>query len=136
MDDGSQIVAVSEEAARELGLTYDPKITLGVQSANKQVERSLGLAKNVRFTLGGTVNLYMQVHVIRNPAYRVLLGRPFSALAQTNVQNSLNGNMTIMATDPNSGAQVILPTYDRGVTPEHLQKKRLDTSAFRETSMN
>lgn len=133
LDDGSQIVSMAEKVAIELGLTWDPGVTLGVESANRQVERSLGLARNVAFNFGGVV-LYLQVHIIRNPAYRVLLGRPFSVFGVTSIRNYADGKQTVVVTDPNTEKQAVLPTYERGRTPEELQKEKHD-SAFQSASM-
>ena len=125
LDDGSQIIAMSEKVAHELGLTWDPEVTLRVESANKSVERSLGLARNVLFDCGG-VHLYLQVHIIRDPAYRILLGRPFSVLGQTSVKTKLDGDTTVHVTDPNNGRQAVIPTYARGQNPDTLQKQKND----------
>ena len=64
---------MSEEVCMELCLIYDPMIILNVQSANGEVDRSLGLARNVPLRIGD-ITLYVQIHVIRNPAYDILLG--------------------------------------------------------------
>ena len=66
IDPGSQIVTMSEEVCHNLGQIYDPEITnitVNMQSANGDVNLSLGLACNVpcRF---GTITLYLQIHVI------------------------------------------------------------------------
>jgi hypothetical protein len=82
LDPGCQIVAMSEDICHELGLAYDPKIVLHMQSANGTVDPSLGLARNIPFHIGH-LTLYMQVHIIQNPAYDILLGRPFDVLAQS-----------------------------------------------------
>jgi len=64
---------MSEDVCHELALPYDPTIVLHMQSANGTVDPSLSLARNVPF-LVGDLTLYMQVHVIRNLAYDILLG--------------------------------------------------------------
>ncbi len=43
-----------------------------MESVNRGVEKSLGLVKNVAF-LFGEVTVYLQVHVLANPAYDLLL---------------------------------------------------------------
>ncbi|KAJ3510089.1 hypothetical protein NLJ89_g4871 [Agrocybe chaxingu] len=62
LDPGCQIIAMSEEVCHALALIYDPTITLRMQSANRTVDRSLGLARNVAFLIGD-ITVYMQVHV-------------------------------------------------------------------------
>ncbi|KAG6867067.1 hypothetical protein C0993_007105 [Termitomyces sp. T159_Od127] len=82
VDSGSQIISMAAEVTSDLGLIYDPSIVLNMQSANGTVNRSLGLAKNVPCTIGD-VMFYLQIHIIRSPAYDLLLGRSFDVLAQS-----------------------------------------------------
>jgi len=48
MDSGSQIVSISLDQAAESRLTWDPDIQIYMQSANRSLERSVGLAKKLR----------------------------------------------------------------------------------------
>jgi len=109
LDPGCQIVAMSENISHRLGIGYDPDIILHMLSANGTIDRSLGLARNVPFTLNG-LTFYMQVHVIRSPAYEILLGRPFDVLAQSVVRNFTNAEQTITNHDPNTHRTVTVPT--------------------------
>jgi hypothetical protein len=130
IDPGSQIIAISEEICHDMGLLYDPTITLHMQSANGEIDKSLGLAHNVPCRLG-SVTLYLQIHVIRSPAYDILLGRPFDVLTESTVKNYHNEDQTITITDPNSNRTVTVPTIARG-QHRHRQEK---STGFR-TSMN
>ncbi|EDR00182.1 uncharacterized protein LACBIDRAFT_314764 [Laccaria bicolor S238N-H82] len=116
LDGGSQIVSMDAEVAKKLAVPWDPDITIQMQTANRTVEKTLGLAKNVPFNFGG-IMIYLQVHVIRDPAYKVLLGRPFDVLTGSVVVNSTDGGQTVTITDPNSGRRAMLPTFDRGKPP-------------------
>lgn len=111
LDSGSQIVSMSLEEAQKCGLVWDPTINIFMQSANGQLEKSMGLAKNVPFRWG-ELKLYLQVHVIRSPAYKVLLGRPFDVLTKSRTDHE-QGNQLLTLTDPNSGKAWTVPTYDR-----------------------
>ncbi|KAJ7091763.1 hypothetical protein C8R44DRAFT_891329 [Mycena epipterygia] len=113
VDGGSQIIAMSEMVCHELALSYDPRIILRMQSANGSVSPSLGLARNVPFRFGD-ITLYLQVHIVRNPAYDVLLGRPFDVLTQSIVRNFANEDQTITICDPNTGKLATVPTVPRG----------------------
>lgn len=123
LDDGSMIVSMAREAAVQLGLNWDPSIRINMESASNHVEKTLGLAKNVRFAVGG-LNLYLQVHILENPPYKVLLGRPFGSLTCSTVKNKSDGSSDIILTDPNTKVVATVPTYERGVGPEELQKQR------------
>ena len=113
LDPGCQIVAMSEEVCIALGVAYDPNVRLNMISANGGVDQSLGLAKNVPFQIGD-ITLYLQVHVLRQPAYDILLGRPFDVLTESVVCNYSNENQTITILDPNSGKKATVPTVKRG----------------------
>lgn len=117
VDPGSQIVAMSEDVCHDLGLTYDPAIRLNMQSANGDVDQSLGLARNIAAKIG-EITLYLQIHVIKSPAYDILLGRPFDVLTESTVKNYANENQTITISDPNSKRIVTIPTIPRG-PPRH-----------------
>jgi hypothetical protein len=121
LDPGSQIIAMSEYLCTDLGLIYDPSIVLNMQSANGEVDQSLGLARNVPMTLG-EITLYVQIHVIRSPAYDILLGRPFDILTESVVRNFANEDQTITIRDPNSGLRATIPTMPRG-RPRHGPKR-------------
>ena len=55
----------------DLALIYDPSIILNMQSANGEVDKSLGLARNVAMRIRN-ITLYVQIHIIRSPAYDIL----------------------------------------------------------------
>lgn len=123
IDNGSMIVSMAKEAATQLGLTWDPSIRINMESASSHVEKTLGLARNVCFRVGG-LNLYLQVHILENPPYQILLGRPFDAFTKSVVRTAADGSSEILLTDPNTKGTAIVPTYERGVGPEDLQKQR------------
>ncbi|KAF8219952.1 hypothetical protein L208DRAFT_1336600 [Tricholoma matsutake] len=113
LDPGSQIIAMSEAVCHHLGLQYDPRICLHMQSVNGDVDESLGLACNVSACIGNIV-VYIQVHVIHSPAYDILLGRPFDVLTCSIVHNSPNKAQTITISNPNTGLISTIPTKTRG----------------------
>jgi hypothetical protein len=121
LDPGSQIIAMSENVCMDLALIYDPTIILNMQSANGEVDKSLGLACNVPIRIG-EITLYVQIHVIRSPAYDILLGRPFDILTQSIIHNFANEDQTITLRDPNSGICATVPTLARG-RPRHVMKR-------------
>ncbi|KAJ7499381.1 hypothetical protein FB451DRAFT_1428986 [Mycena latifolia] len=113
VDGGSQIVAMAESVCHDLALSYDPRIVLRMQSANGSITPSLGLTRNVPFHIGD-ITIYLQVHIVRNPAYDVLLGHPFHVLTQSIVRTFANEDQTITICDPNSGKLATIPTVPRG----------------------
>ncbi len=104
---------MAEEVCFDLGLIYDPSVVLNMQSANGEVDQSLGLSRNVPVQIG-EITLYVQIHVIRSPAYDILLGRPFDILTESVVRNFANEEQTVTIFDPNSGRRATVPTSARG----------------------
>ncbi|KAG6870482.1 hypothetical protein C0995_012701, partial [Termitomyces sp. Mi166 len=113
MDSGSQIVSMSEEIAHHLGLVYDPTVVLNMQSANSAIDQLRGLARNVPCTIAG-LTIYLQVHVISQPAYDILLGKPFNVLTHSVVRTLSTNEMVITITDPNGGDSRTIATFERG----------------------
>ncbi|KAI0634430.1 hypothetical protein C8Q77DRAFT_1039538, partial [Trametes polyzona] len=109
LDSGSAIVSMSEGLCHKLGLAFDPTVVLHMQSANGELNPSLGLARNVPVRFGSIV-VYLQFHIIRSPAYDVLLGRPFDVLTESIVQTFGDGSQTITLHDPNSTILTKVPT--------------------------
>ena len=122
LDAGSQIVSMARAIAAALNITWDPDITVRMESANKTYEYTLGLAKNVPF-LFGTITVYLQVHVVENAAYKVLLGRPFDVITESEVKNSRDGSQSVTVTDPNTGERCVMHTHERGKVPSILQRQ-------------
>lgn len=122
MDSGSQLVSMKAATATELGICWTPDVKINMQSANGSVETTLGLARNIPFCFNNQITMYFQVHIMRDPAYTVLLGRPFDAISESWVKNDKNGGQTITITDPNTGAHLTMPTYERGARKSILKR--------------
>lgn len=133
LDGGSQIVSMDKDIAVELKIPWDPDIKIFMQSANKQVERTVGLARNVPFRFND-ITIYLQVHIIKNPAYNVLLGRPFDTLTKSSVQNYEDGGQLVTITDPNTGRRCTLSTFEKGRSKRLLGKPKVEQDF--QSSMN
>jgi hypothetical protein len=107
LDPGCQVVTMSEEVCNTLAITYNPDIRLSMVSANRGIDQLLGLACNVSF-LVGDITLYLQVHILCSPTYKILLGCPFDILTQSVVCNYHNENQMIIIKDPNSGKSMTI----------------------------
>ncbi|KXN91781.1 hypothetical protein AN958_12252 [Leucoagaricus sp. SymC.cos] len=121
LDNGSQIISMSREVAMSAHISWDPNAAILMQSASGHTEKTCGLAKDVPFYLEGIV-VYLQVHILPNPPYQVLLGQPFDVLIQSQVQNTTDGGQTLILTNPNTGKRAVVPTYLKGQAPRILKK--------------
>lgn len=126
LDSGSMIVSMSKEAAVQLGLSWDPSIRINMESASNHVEKTLGVARNVCFRIGG-LNVFLQVHILEKPPYRVLLGRPFDTFTSSVIKTAADGSSEITLTDPNTQAVTTVPTYPRGIGPEEIQRQQFQS---------
>ena len=117
LDGGCQFIAMSEECCLRLKLPYDPNVPLRAIAANGSSDKVLGCARNVPVTIPGGITVYVQVFVIRNASYDVLLGRPFDALLSTRTENLPGEEQVITVKCPNTGTTVTIPTYARGEHP-------------------
>ena len=122
IDNGSMIASMAKDTAVHYGLTWDPSLRFNMESASGHLELTLGLARNVRFSIAG-IEIFLQVHILENPPYKILLGRPFEAFASCTAKTNLDGSTELTLTDPNSKKVTIVPTYERGKGPEELQKQ-------------
>jgi hypothetical protein len=136
IDGGSQIVSMSSAIAVQVGAQWDPDITINMQSANSQLETTQGLVKNMPFRFGDEITVYFQVHVIKNAAYDVLLGRPFEVLTASVFENSLDGSQMVTLTEPNTGRRCKMPTYDRGRPRQVLTREGPPVEDSFRTSMS
>lgn len=130
LDTGSEILSMHKDVQARLGISYNPDIVIHMQSANEAVESTLGLARNVPFTFGD-MTVFLQLHIVKNAPYKILLGRPFDCLTKSIVTNSTDGDQTLTITDPNTGKRQVVPTFPRG----HKRKaksteKQADAASF------
>ena len=121
LDGGSQIVSMSKHVANKLQIPWDPDITVHMESANRALEQTLGLAKNVPFVFGH-ITVYLQVHIIEKVAYKVLLGRPFDTITESEVKNSRDGSQSLTITDLNTGERCNMTTHERGKSPTMIMR--------------
>lgn len=120
IDGGSQIVAMSERKADEMKILYNPTKRLPMVSANRTTEETLGLARNVPIELDGGVTVFLQIYIVRNASYDLLLGRPFKALLLCVATSNMSGQQSLCISCPNTGQQMIIPTYTREEKPGFL----------------
>ncbi|ETW85595.1 hypothetical protein HETIRDRAFT_424807 [Heterobasidion irregulare TC 32-1] len=113
IDPGSQVIAMSDGICNKLALIYDPEVVLNMQSANEEIDKSLSLTYNVPLLIGN-ITLYLQVHIICNPAYNMLFGQPFDILTTSVVKNFANKDQMITISNPNTRWKAMIPMVRQG----------------------
>ncbi|KAF6742137.1 hypothetical protein DFP72DRAFT_831236, partial [Ephemerocybe angulata] len=112
LDDGSQIIAVSREVWERLGIPLRSDRIMTMEAANRSQNDSMGLLQNLKVRFGD-MDLYLQVQVMENASYDVLLGRPFHSLTRAIIHHEMDGDASVVIHDPNSTKVVMLPTKER-----------------------
>ena len=82
------------------------------EQANKTKSETMGVLENLKISVG-PVELQLQVQVMKDAPYDMLLGRPFYALAQCVTKDYTSGDQYITITDPNTKHEIMIPTRDR-----------------------
>jgi hypothetical protein len=120
LDSGSEINAIHAEIWEAIGEPLHGS-TVTMQSANNTQNETVGKLRNLRFTFGD-MDLWMQMHVVEDAPYEILLGKPFFALTTCTSKFFMNGDQHITITDPNTGRTVTIPAV------EHNTKNRQEMS--------
>jgi hypothetical protein len=66
--------------------------------------------------------VYLQIHIMSKPAYKVLLGHLFDTITESLVKNERDGSQTLILTDPNTGKRCQMHTYKQGKVSEILKQ--------------
>lgn len=116
LDPGSMIVAMRKDIWQELGSPLDPEGRMTMQSANKQLNTTLGVVHDLPFVFG-PVTLKLHVQVLEEAPFEVLLGRPFFQLGRTNFVDHDEGESYLTIRDPATKKTVTIPTKERVRAP-------------------
>jgi hypothetical protein len=116
LDQGSQIIAIRADLAREVGAIINTKNCLEMEGANSSTSWTLGCAEHLQMSIG---NIKFQVHayVIENAPFRLLLGRPFHNLLLSRLKDNTDGSVNLSIHDPANQNHIIqVPTRARHAT--------------------
>ena len=111
---------MARSVAQKLEISWNPDISIDMESANRLIEKTLDLAKNIPINYRSIME-YLQIHIMANPAYKVLLGQPFDTITKSMVKNERDGNQILTLMDLNMGERCQMHMYERGKVPEILK---------------
>jgi hypothetical protein len=72
-----------------------------MEATNSTITKMHSRLCNVRFTFDD-IDIYLQVQVMPNAPYNVLLGHPFYTLTECITKDFANGDQHLTITDPNT----------------------------------
>lgn len=112
LDPGSEVICMRRGIWEQLGVALSSSDTVRLESADTHSSQSLGTIDNLLMTIGG-IDMFVQVVVMENASYDVLLGLPFFTHLQVDTRFFNTGEQHITITDPASDRKVTLPTQAR-----------------------
>jgi hypothetical protein len=83
-----------------------------METADGSVNSTIGVLENIPVTVGG-IQYNLQLQVVDKAPFDLLLGRPFSALAETTVRNEADGSQALTLRHPSTGKAVQISTHKR-----------------------
>ena len=89
-------------------------MSLSIRSANGSLDGVVGLARDIPVQVTPKITALLQMFVVRNASYDVLLGRPFEVLLNMKTENVDADRQYITIRCPNTHVVAKLATYARG----------------------
>jgi hypothetical protein len=116
LDQGSQIIAIRADLAKEVGVAINTKNCLEMEGANSSTSWTLGCAENLLMSIG-SIKFQVHAYVVENAPFRLLLGRPFHNLLLSHLEDNTDGSVNLSIHDPANQSRVIqVPTKARRTT--------------------
>ena len=115
LDQGSQIVVIREDLAKEVNARINTQRTLRMEGANGGTSRTLGCAEDLSMRIGD-VSFTIHAHVVRTAPFRLLLGRPFHHLLLCRLEDHPD-RVDVSIRDPaNPSHSIAVPSRARQAT--------------------
>jgi hypothetical protein len=112
LDGGAQIVIMRKDIWERLNAPLSPDRAIPLQSANSTTTMTCGQVRDHPVRLG-PITVYLQIQVVENAPFEVLLGRPFFAVTSCSETSTPDGNHEIHVKDPCTGLPYVFPTHPR-----------------------
>jgi hypothetical protein len=112
LDSGCQTVAMNSMIWEKLGNNLQVEHVLKMEAANSTITETHGRLHNIWFTFDD-IDIYLQVQVMPNAPYDILLSRPFYTLTKCITKDFTNGDQHLTITDPNTRQCVTIPTKEQ-----------------------
>ena len=122
LDPGSQIVVMRRDVWQRTGAPLRTDLATKMVSANNLVNWTMGMVRDLEFKVAD-IALHLQVHVVDDAPFEVLLGRPFFVLGTCNTKDFERGDQHLTLTDPNTGRTITVPTQPRVQRKTHKKKE-------------
>ncbi len=112
LDGGAQVVVMRRDIWERLRVPIVANRAMPMESANATTTMTLGLIEDHPVQLG-PVTVYLQIQVVEQAPFEVLLGRPFFDIISCSEVSSTGGNHEIHVKDPKTGTPYVFSTEPR-----------------------
>ncbi|EIN13159.1 hypothetical protein PUNSTDRAFT_59508 [Punctularia strigosozonata HHB-11173 SS5] len=122
IDSGSEAVLMRKDVWLATGFPLYEDDAISLTAANSTTTRTLGGLRNVPFNIGG-MEVYLQVQVIEDAPWEVLLGRSFLTHTSCITSDKIDGSSILTLTNPETGERIRVPTLERPVAVPPARKQ-------------
>jgi hypothetical protein len=112
LDSGCQIVAMNNAIWEKLSNNLRVEHALKMEATNSTITETHSHLRNIWFTFND-IDICLQVQVMLNTSYNILLGRSFHALMECITKDFTNGDQHLTVIDPNTQQCVMIPTREQ-----------------------
>ena len=117
LDSSSQMIMVRKDLWEKVRGTLLPEEGIILEMANRVTIQMVGKANGLLFSFNGEVEVRLNVQVVEEAPFDVLLGQPFFAAMSCVMKDHEDGKVEITLTDPLSKKKVQIQTYERVPQP-------------------
>lgn len=99
LDQGAVVCVIREDVWERLGVHMRSDRVMTMESADSGRSSTLGVIQDAKFAVAG-IEVKLQIHVVRQAPFEVLLGRPFFSITECETKDFVSGDQHITLTDP------------------------------------
>ena len=112
LNGGSQMILIRKDIWKKLNVSLDPNQAVKMEAANSTVNLTNGLVEDYPIRIDN-MEVYVQMQVVDDAPYEVLLGRPFFAVYRCSEISASDGDVLLQIVDPTTGRPKVFPTHAR-----------------------
>lgn len=112
LDGGAQAVIIRRDVWERLQTPVATDRRMKMESANSGTTLTVGVVENHPVRLG-PITIYLQLQVVDDAPFQVLLGRPFFDVVSCSEVSEQGGKHSLRVKDPRDGNSYMIATYPR-----------------------
>ena len=130
LDSGAQMVIMREDVWQRIDVPIISNKAIKLEAANNSTSYTLGMIQDLPVTLG-TVTVLLQVQVVRDAPFEVLLGRPFFDVLNAREISRTGGSHLLEIRDPVDDTPYLFHTRPRQQYRQQANSPDVQPANFR-----